>query len=170
MSPRLSFLRHTSIPIGYHFIYGNVNCHVTLYIHLTLSSPLPMSTSVLYIGFSIAALQINSSVHLLDFRYMHSVQFSSVAQSCPTISDPMDCSTAGFPVYCQLPEFTQTHIPWLSDAIQPSHPLSSLSPAFNLPQQQGLFKWVSFSHQVAKVLEFQLQHQSFQWVFKTDFL
>ena len=76
----------------------------------------------------------------------------------------MDHSTPGLPVHHQLPEFTQTHLYWVGDAIQPSHPLSSPSPpAFNLSQHQGLFKWLSSSHQVAKVLEFQLQHQSFQW-------
>ena len=90
-------------------------------------------------------------------------QFSSVAQSCPSLFDPMDCSESGFPVHCQLPEFTQTHVHWVSDAIQPSHPLSSPSPpVFNLSQHQGLFKWVSSLHQVAEVLEFQLQHHSFQ--------
>ena len=93
------------------------------------------------------------------------ITFSSVAQSCPTLRDPMDHSTPGFPVHHQLPEFTQTHVHWVGDAIPPSHPLSSPSPpAFNLSQHQGLFKWVSSSHQVAKVLEFQLQHQSFQTV------
>ena len=96
---------------------------------------------------------------------------SSVAQSCPTFCDPMHCSTPGLPVHHQLLEFTQTHLHRVSDVIQPSHPLSSPSPpAFNLSQQQGLFQWVSSSHQVAKVLEFQLQHQSFQWMFRTDFL
>ena len=80
----------------------------------------------------------------------------------------MDCSKPGLPVHHQLPEFTQTHT---GDAIQPSHPLSSPSPpAFNLSQHQGLFQWITSSHQVAKVLEFQLQHQSFQWIFRTDFL
>ena len=98
-------------------------------------------------------------------------QFSSVVQSCPTLCDPMDCSTPGFPVHNQLPEFTQTHVHRVGDAFQPSHPLSSPSPpTFNLSQHQGLFKWVGSSRQVAKVLEFQLQHQSFQWTFKTDFL
>ena len=83
----------------------------------------------------------------------------------------MDCSTPGFPVHHQLPELIQTHIHRISDAIQPSHPLSSPSPpAFNLSQHQGLFQWVSSSHQVAKVLEFQLQHQSFQWILRIDFL
>ena len=99
-----------------------------------------------------------------------SVQFSSVAQSCPTLCDPMDCSMPGLPVHHQLPEFTQTHVHWVGDAIQPSHSLSSPSPAFNHSQHQGLFKWVSSSFQVAKVLEFQLQHQSFQWIFRTHFL
>ena len=98
-------------------------------------------------------------------------EFSSVTQLCLTLCDPMDCSTPGFPVHHQLLELTQTHVHWLSDAIQPSHSLSSPSPpAFDLSQHQGLFKWASSSHQVAKVLEFQLQHQSFQWIFRTDLL
>ena len=92
-----------------------------------------------------------------------SVQFSSVPQSCPTLCDPMNCSTPGLPVLHQLPEFTQTHVHRVSDAIQPSHPLSSpSSPAPNPSQQQSLFQWVNSSHQVAKVLEFQLQHHPFQ--------
>ena len=83
---------------------------------------------------------------------------SSVAQSCPTLCDPMNCSTPVLPVHHQLPEFTKTRVHWVDDAIKPSHPLSSPSPpALNLSQHQGLFKWVSSSHQVAKVLEFQLQ-------------
>ena len=91
-----------------------------------------------------------------------SVQFSSVAQSCPTLRDPMDYSTPGFPVHHQLSELTQTHVHRISNAIQPSHPLSSPSPpTFNLSQHQSLFKWVNSSHQVAKVLEFQLHHRSF---------
>ena len=91
-------------------------------------------------------------------------QFSSVAQLCLTLCDPMDCSTPGLPVHHQLPEFTQIHVHWVCDAIQPSHPLSSPSPSsFNLSKHQGPFKWISSSHQVDKVLEFQLQHQSFQW-------
>ena len=95
-----------------------------------------------------------------------SVQFSSVAQSCPTLCNAIDCTTPGFSVHHQLWELAQTHVHWVGDAIQPSHPLSSPSPpAINLSQHQGLFKWVSSSHQVAKVLEFQLQHQSFQWIF-----
>ena len=96
---------------------------------------------------------------------------SSVAQSCLTLCDPMDCSTPGLLVHHQLPELTQTHVHWVGDAIQPSHPLLPPSPPdFSLSQHQGLFKWVSSLHQVAKVLEFQLQHQFFQWIFRTDFL
>ena len=82
----------------------------------------------------------------------------------------MNRSTPGLPVHHQLPESTQTHVHQVSDAIQPSHPLSSPSPDFNLSQHQGLFKWASSSHQVARVLEFQPQRQSFQRIFKTDFL
>ena len=96
------------------------------------------------------------------------VQFSSVTQSCPTLCDPMDCSTPGLPVHHQLLESTQIHVHWVGDAIQPSHFLSSSSPALNLSQHQGLFKWVSSLHQVPKVLEFQLQHQSFQWTPRTN--
>ena len=85
--------------------------------------------------------------------------------------DPMDCCMPGFPVHHQLPELAQTHVRWVNDAIQPSPPLSSPSrPAFNLSQHHGLFQGVSSSHQVAKVLEFQLQPQSFQWILRVDFL
>ena len=89
------------------------------------------------------------------------MQFTSVAQSCLTLWHPMDCSMPGLPVHHQILAFTQTHVHWVGDAIQPSHPLSSPSPPnFNLSQHHGLFKWVNSLHQVAKVLEFQLQHQS----------
>ena len=89
--------------------------------------------------------------------YICSVQFSSVTQSCPILCDPMNCSMPGLPVHHQLPEFTQTHIHRDSDAIQPSHPLLSPSPpAPNPSQHQSLFQWVSSSHEVAEVLEFQL--------------
>ena len=101
----------------------------------------------------------------------HSPQFSSVAQSCPTLCNPMNCSTPGLSVHHQLLESTQTHVHQISDAIQPSHPLSSpSSTAPNPSQHQGIFQWVSSSHQVAKILEFQLQHQSFQWTPRTVLL
>ena len=99
------------------------------------------------------------------------VQFSSAPQSCLSLCDPTDCSTPGLPVHHQLLQFTQTHVHWVSDAIQPPHPLLSPSPpAPNFSQHQGLFKWVSSSNQLVKVLEFQLQHQSFQWTLRTDLL
>ena len=99
------------------------------------------------------------------------VKFSSVGQSCTTLHNHMDHSMPGLPVHHQLPESTQTHVHWVGDAIQPSPPLSFPSPpAFNLSQHQGLFQWVSSSHQAAKVLEFQLQHQFFQWILRTDLL
>ena len=103
--------------------------------------------------------------------YVTSVQFSSVSQSCLTLCDPMNRNTPGLPVHHKLLEFTQTHAHWVSDAIQPSHPLSSPSaPAPSPSQHQGLFQLVNSSHEVAKVLEFQLQHQSFQWTPRTDLL
>ena len=96
--------------------------------------------------------------------------FGSVQSLSPVrLCDPMKRSTPGLPVHHQLPEFTQTHVHWVSDAIQPSHPLLSPSPpALNLSQHQGLFQQVNSSHQVTKVLEF--QHQSFQWTPRTDLL
>ena len=106
---------------------------------------------------------LSSCRSLLPFS---SVQLLSHVWLC----NPMDCSVPGLPLHHQLPEFAHTHVHRVSDAIQQSHPLSSPSPAFNLSQHQGLFKWVSSSHQVAKVLELQLQHQSFQWIFRTDLL
>ena len=98
-------------------------------------------------------------------------EIRSVAQLCPTLCDPMNCSTPDIPAHHQLPEFTETHIHWVSDAIQPSHPLSSPSPlAPNPSQHQSLFQWVNSSHEVAKVLEFQLEHHSFQRNPRADLL
>ena len=106
-----------------------------------------------------------------SFLMFVSPSVSSFTQPCPTLCDPMDCSTPGLPVRHQLPELTQTHVHCVGDATQLSHPLLSPSPsALNLSQHQGLFQWVSSLYQVAKVLELQLQHQTFQWIFRTDFL
>ena len=105
-------------------------------------------------------LQIENCYYstLLSGKHLQTHQFSSVPQSCLTLSDPMGCWTPGIPVHHELLEFTQIHLHWVGDAIQPSHPLLSPSPpALNLSQHQGLFQWVSSSHQVAKVLELQLQ-------------
>ena len=103
---------------------------------------------------------------------MYFIQFSLVQSlSCVQLCDLMDCSTPAYPIHHQLSELAQTHVHKVSDAIQPSNPLLSPSPlTFNLSQHQSLYKWVSSSQQVAKVLEFQLQHQSFQLIFRTDFL
>ena len=97
----------------------------------------------------------------IDGETMEKVQFSSVTQLCPTLSDPMDCSTPGSPVHHQLPELAQTYIHWVGDAIQPSYLLSPPSPAFNLIQLQGLFQWVSSLHQVASVEVFIFSISSF---------
>ena len=106
---------------------------------------------------------------ILEHQMAH--QFSSATQSCPTLCDSMDCSTSGFPVYHQLLQPNQAHVHRVSDAIQPSQPLSSPSiPAFKLSQHKGLFQWDSSSHKFAKVLQFQLLHQPFKWIFRTDFL
>ena len=114
-------------------------------------------------------IYIHILVHLYTSICVY--QFSSVAQSCPTLCDPMNRSTPGLPVHHQLLESTQTHVHGVSDTIQPSHPLSSPSPLAPSPSQhQGLFQWVNSSHEVAKVLEFQPQHQSFQWTPRTGLL
>ena len=95
----------------------------------------------------------HSLIQLVFIEHLLYASCCSVAQSCPALCNPMDCSTPGFPVFHYLLEFAQTHVHWVGDAIQPSHPLSSPSPhAFNLSQHQGLFQWVSSSYQVAKIL------------------
>ena len=138
----------------------------------TLStSPAGSSTFTPFKSLTIQSTNQLHALYSLPCIQIGSVQFSSVAQSCPTLCDPMKRSTPGLPVHHQLPESTQTHVHWVVDAIQPSHPLLSPSlPALNLSQHQGLFKWVSSLHQVAKVLEFQLQHHSFQRTPRTDLL
>ena len=102
---------------------------------------------------------------------LSSVQLSSVAQLCPTLCDPMNISMPGHPVHHQVPEFTQTHVHRIYDTIQPSHPWSSPSPpAPNPSQHQSLFQRVNSSHEVTKLLEFQLQHHSFQRNPRADLL
>ena len=146
-------------------------------IHLKYTGP-STQTSILWKSFFPLNSLLNYQKKDSDMSTLYqffwpliSVQFSSLVQSYPTLCDPKYSNTPGLPVHHQFLEFTQTHVHWVGDAIQQSHPLSSPSPpAFYLFQHQGLFRWVSPSHQVAKVLEFQLQHQSFQWIFRTDFL
>ena len=108
-----------------------------------------------HIKYSKSASHTHTHTHTHTHIYMYIYQFSSVAQSCPTLCDPMNHSMPGLPVHHQLPESTQTHVHWVGDAIQPSLPLLSPSPpALNLSQHQGLFQWVSSSHQVAKVYSY----------------
>ena len=148
--------RYVSVSLKF-IVYGNLN---TICILL-------LSENCINLNY----VELVHSIFQVYDILLSSVQFSSVTQACPTLCNPMYYSTPCFPVHHQPPEFTQTHIHWVGDAIQPSHPLSSPSPpTFNLSQHPGLFKWVSSSHQVIKILEFLLQHQSFQWIFRTDFL
>ena len=126
-------------------------------------------------SFTNCTLTKNSQIKSWKFFCKNSLnqfsQFSSVTQLCSTLCNPMNHSRPGLPVHHQLPESTQTHVHWVGDAIQPSHPLPSPSPpSLNLSQHQGLFQWVSSSHQVVKLLEFQLQHQSFRWTSRVDLL
>ena len=146
--------------------------YIHTYIHICI---LPTYIILLYIIIHI--------LHILYITYIHirllkitlvpylMAQFSSVTQSCLTLCNPMHCSMPDLPVHHQLLAFTQIHVHRVGDAIQQSHPLSSPSPpTFNLSQHQGLFQGASSLHQEAKVLEFQLQYQSFQWIFRTEFL
>ena len=113
--------------------------------------------SALIFKISFLLLTLGFFISSFSSCFRCSVQFSSVTQSCPTLCNPTNRSMPGLPVHHQLPEFTQTHVHWVSDAIQPSHPLSSPSPpAPNPSQHQSLFQWVNSSHEVVKVLEFQL--------------
>ena len=130
-----------------------------------------LNPSLLIPGSVVFLLQKLQYLSFFVFLQFSSVQFSSFAQSCPTLCNPMNRSTPGLPVHHQLPEFTQTHVHRVGDAIQPSHPLLSPSPPAPDPSQhQSLFQWVNSSHEVAKVLEFQLWHQSFQRNSRTDLL
>ena len=114
-------------------------------------------------------LSFQNKIEKLSVRNVLVFFCCSVAKLCPTLCDPLDCSMPGFPILHHLPEFLQTHVSRVNDTVQPSHPLLSPFPlAFSLFQHQGLFQWVSSSHQVAKVLE--LPHQSFRWIFRVDFL
>ena len=135
-------------------------------------SPLPLFFLRLFLILLSKRINIHfgtppSAMHTLPFTS----QLSSVTQSCLTVCDPINHSTPGLPVHHQLLGSTHTHVHRVNAAIQPSHPPSSSSPsALNLSQHQGLFQWVSSLHQVAKLLEFKLQHQSFQWIPRTDLL
>ena len=143
--------------------------------HLVLAWPASFSYSilwcawvwffVLYFDYIYTHIWKSLSLPVLYCYFYFCLAFSLVAQLCLTLCETMDCSTPGFLVHHQLQELTQTHVHWVREAIQPSHSLLSPSPlAFDLSQHQGFFQRVSSLHQVAKVLKFQLQHQSFQWM------
>ena len=140
------------------FSFSSDDCAITVYVQgilVLLEMWLPKW---------ICKFRCSRVISIIQWKGFHfsSVQFSSVAQPCPTLCNPMNRSMPGLPVHHQLPEFTQTHVHRVGDAIQPSHPLSSTSlPAPNPSQHQGLFQRVNSLHEVAKVLEFQLQHQWF---------
>ena len=128
---------YSSFPLAIYFTQGGVYMSMLLFQFIPLSQPplCPQVRSLHLCFYSYAANRFISTI------FLDSVQFSSVTQSCPTLCDPMDCSTPGFPVQHQLPELAQTHVHRVGDAIQPSHPLSSPSPsAFSLSQHQGLFQ------------------------------
>ena len=159
----ICFLTGVFRPMMFKLILGN---WINIYLIFTVfySFPLFLVSSVIFQSISDFS-GFNATFKLLYF--LSSLQFRSVAQSHLTLRS---YGLSEKTVLHQLPELTQTRVHRVSDAIQPSHPLSSPPPAFNLSQHQGLFKWVSSWYQVAKVPEFQLQHQSFQWTPRTDLL
>ena len=146
------------LPPGFQYSFWKVSCQYIIFPLLTI-----YHFSLLLLGFAVLLscprcrlVFIYFETELLSYIDFEDV-FRSVAQSCPTLCDPMNRSMPGLPVHHQLPEFTETHVHRVSDTIQPSHPLSSPSPpAPNPSQHQSLFQWVNSSHEVAKVLEFQL--------------
>ena len=143
----------------------------SLSIYITCSYPFIFSAHVA--SFHILAIVKDAEMNtdVLVSLWIVVVHCCSVTELCLILGHPMNCSSPCFPVLHHLLEFAQTHVHWVGDAIQLSHPLSPSSPfAFNLSYHQGLSQWVSFSHHVAKVLELQLQPQSFQRIFRVDFL
>ena len=124
------------------------------------------------IPFSMTCLLFILSWDMLSYpTYNKYICFCSVTKPCPAFWDHIDSNIPGFPVLQSLPEFAQIHVHWVGDAIQPSHPLLPPSPcAISLHQHHGLFQLVGSYCQVAEVLELQLQPQSFQWLFRVDFL
>ena len=153
------------------FTYGSLEILFPL-LERPFSNSATMNSTLLALSSDITSYKKSPQIPqtgLTALYILNLPSFSSVAQSGPTLCDIMDYSMPGLPIHHHLPELAQTHVHWVGNAIQSSHPLSSpYPPAFNISQYQGLFQWVSSLDQVAKVLEFQLQHQSFQWIFRTD--
>ena len=146
---------HSLFHYCHHYYYPGCHCHLSELLWKPANCRLHYPPS--------AKVKLKSNYTLKTYIQFVIIVVHSLSHVW--LCDPIDCSKPGFPVLHHLLEFAQTHVHWVSDAIQPSHPLSPPSPsALNLSQHQGLFQWVSSSHQVAKVLELQLQHQSFQWI------
>ena len=156
-------------------LYSRDSCMITFFSQVTTKTEIQIPPGVMDIGtaktsHSLDNVNYAKPYHSIFFHLLTKLtpafvfsQISSVAQSCPTLCNPVTCRMPGLPVHHQLPEFTQTHFHRVSDAIQPSHPLLSPAPPAPSPSQhQSLFQGVNSSHEVAKVLEFQLQHHSFQ--------
>ena len=161
----------------YFFIHLSVDRHVCCFyvldiINIAITIIIRV-TCLLELWFSQGICPVVGLLDHMVVLLLVSFQFSSVQSLSHVrlLATPWTAARPGLPVHHQFPESTQTHVHRVGDDIQPSHPLSSPSPpALNLSQHQGLFQWVSSSHQVAKVLEFQLQHESFQWTPRTDIL
>ena len=168
------------LPVDQQLPVHSNSCPLSRWCHPTISSSVvpfsshlqsfPVSGSFKWVNSSYQVARVLEFQHQ-PFQWISSVQFISVTQSCPILCGPMNHSKPGLPVHHQLLEFTQTHVHRVGDAIQPSPSLSSPSPPAPDPgQNPSLFQWVNSSHEAAKVLEFQLQHQSFQWTPRTDLL
>ena len=176
LPPSKVYIRSFSVTITLikFLLQKTVSDSLSLVLELNLLWRQRISQNIVNVHLSTSSISLGSEQMLSSLNtsmVFSSIQFSSVTQLSPTVCNPMDCSMLGLHVHHQLLKFTQTHVLWISDATQRSHPpLSSSPPAFCLSKHQGLFQCVSYLHQVAKVLEFKFQHQSFQWIFRTDFL
>ena len=170
------------------YIFACIHTHTRAHTSLKFQECLPLNLclcSYQQVIDTLLSVHVNQAITWWDFlvgkmlqmlcsdkaKVFPQISYCSIAKSCPTLCNPMDCSMPGFSVHHQLLELAQTHVHRDGDAIPPSHPLSPRSPlALNFSQNQGPFQWIGSLHQVAKVLELQLQHQSFQWILSTDFL
>ena len=171
VSSFVSFLKvpHISDIIGYLFFTDWLHL-VWKTIHIAASGIISLFSYGWVISHCIYAPHLYPFICQQAFRWIPCL-CCSVAQLCPTLCDTMNSSTPGFPVLQYLPEFAQTHVHWVTDGIQLSHPLLPPSPlALNLSQHWVFFQWVVSLHQVSKVLDLELQHQSFQWIFRVDIL